>query len=271
MPNSSSTGNKTVKKTKPQKNAKKAGSVIFTVLIVFVIITVVFSSVFYFLIHNNTGGLAERYRSSIQNIPLAKLALPKAPDPLDPKYMTEDDIKKKYVEYRDENEALKKQLEDANMKLDEYMTIKDDYNQLVLDTEKKLEEVKTREEALKAKEIQVAELKSKIDELIANGDTKSFRTYFEELDPENAKLIYTEIIKIQQADEEVKKFAQLYEVMDAAAAAQIFEQFGNSKIDMTAEALKAMKKESSSAILESMTPEFAAKVTEKLNALFKGN
>jgi len=40
---------------------------------------------------------------------------------------------------------------------------------------------------------------------------------------------------------------------------------------MTAETLKVMKKESSSAILESMTPEFAAKVTEKLNALFKGN
>jgi len=271
MAKSSSDNKKAAQNTKPQNNAKKSGNIIFTVLIVVVIIALVFGGVFYYLVHNNISGLAERYRSTIQNIPLAKLALPKAPDPLDPKYMTEEEIENKYIEYRNENEALKKQLADANTKLDEFQAFKDDYDNLILNTEKKLEEAEKREAAAIEKELQIAELKLKIDELIANGDTESFKTYFEALDPENAKQLYAEIIKVDQVNANIKKFAQVYEVMDAAAAAEIFEQLGNAEIDMTAETLKIMKKENSSAILESMTPEFAAKVTEKLNALFKGN
>jgi len=271
MPKSSSNSDKTDKDNKNEKGAKKIRSGILTALLVIVIIAVVFGGVFYFLIRNNVGGLAERYRPAIQNIPLVSLALPAAPDPADPKYMTEDEIKDKYMEFRNENEALKKQLADANTKLDEYLAFRDDYDQLVQDAEKKMEEAKEKETALKEKELQLAELKVKIDELISNGDKESFKTYFEKLDPENAKLIYAEIVKEQQDDANVKKFAQVYEVMDAAAAAAIFEQLGSAELDMTAETLKVMKKESSSAILESMTPEFAAKVTEKLNALFKGN
>lgn len=271
MPKSNISGKKTVENPKSQSDAKKGRSIFFTILIVIIIMVAVFGGVFYLFIHNNISGLAERYRSSIQNIPLAKLALPKAPDPLDPKYMTAQDIKNKYVEFRNENDALKKQLSEANTKLDEYRGYKEEYENLKLDNEKKLEEIKAREAAMDEKELQLAELKQKIDELTANGDKESFKEYYETLDTENAKLLYSEIVKEQQVDANIKKFAQVYEVMDAAAAAEIFEQLGNTKIDMTVETLKAMKKEYSSAILESMTPEFAAKVTEKLNALFKGN
>lgn len=274
MPKSRSDGKTTFENPKSQINTKKGRGVMFTLLTfltVIVVIAAVFGGVFYYIIHNNINGLAERYRSSIQNIPLVKLALPKAPDPLDPKYMTEDDIKKKYIEFRNENEALKKQLSETNTRLDEYQGYKDDYESLKLDTEKALQDIKDRKAAMDEKELQLKELKQKIDELTANGDKESFKAYYENLDPENAKLLYAEIVKEQQSDVNTKKFAQVYEVMDAAAAAKIFEQLGNSKMDMTAETLKAMKKENSSAILESMTPEFAAKLTEKLNALFKGN
>jgi flagellar motility protein MotE (MotC chaperone) len=115
------------------------------------------------------------------------------------------------------------------------------------------------------------ELKKKLDELTANGDKEAFKANYEQLDPENAKELYAKVVKEQQANENVKKFAQVYAAMDASAAAQIFEQLGTAKIDMTAETLKAMSKENSSAILQSMTPVFAAKVTEKLNNLYRGN
>jgi flagellar motility protein MotE (MotC chaperone) len=59
--------------------------------------------------------------------------------------------------------------------------------------------------------------------------------------------------------------------MDEAAAAQIFEQLGATQLDMTAETLQAMNKDNSAKILGSMTPQFAAQVTQKLNALYKGN
>lgn len=278
MPRSSSNVKTIVENPKSQGNVKRGKGIFLTLLTfltVIIVITAVFGGVFYFIIHNNINGLAERYRLSIQSIPLAKLALPKVADPLDPKNMTPDEIKKKYVEFRKENEALKKQfseeLSEANIKLDEYQVYKDDYENLKSDTEKKLEDIKAREAAVYEKELQLKELKQKIDELTANGDKESFKAYFESLDPENAKLLYSEIVKEQQVNADIKKFAQLYEVMDAATAAQIFEQLGNSKIDMTTETLKAMSKDNASAIMESMTPEFAAKITEKLNALYRGN
>lgn len=274
MPKSTGTAKSITENPKLQGNAKKGKGALFTLLTflgVIVVIAAVFGGVFYFVIHNNINGLAEHYRSSIQNIPLAKLALPKAPDPKDPKYMTAEYIKKKYVEYRDENEVLQKQLSEANIKLDEYQGLKDEYENLKADTEKKLLEIKDREAAIDEKELQLRELKQKIDELTVNGDKESFKTYFETLDQENAKLLYAEVVREQQVNENIKKFSQVYAAMDAATAAQIFEQLGNSNIDMTAETLKAMSKENASAIIESMTPVFAAKLTEKLNALFRGN
>jgi flagellar motility protein MotE (MotC chaperone) len=253
------------------KNSKGASSYILTLLLIIIIIATVSGGVFYFIIRNNIGGLAERYRASIQDNPLAKLALTKAPDPLDPKYMSENEVKEKYLEFREENEALNKRLSDANTRLDEYQGYRDDFENLKLDTDKKLQEIKDREAAMDKKELQLKELQKKIDELIANGDKESFKTYYETIDPENAKLLYTEIVKEQQVDANTKRFAQLFAEMDAAAAAQIFEQLGNSQMDLIAQTLKGMNKADSAPILESMTPAFAAKVTVKLDALYKEN
>ncbi len=273
MPKSSGS-NTILENPKTQGKEKKGKGILFTLLTLLAVVAViaaVFGGVFYFVIHNNMNGLAERYRSTIQRIPLARLALPAVPDPLDPRYMTPEDIKSKYVEFRAENERLKQELAAAKTKLDEYQGITDDYENLKADTEKKQQDIKEREAAMDQRELQLKEMKQKIDELAANGDKEAFREYFEKVDPENAKQLYAEIVKEQQSDANTKKFAQVYEAMDAAAAAQIFEQLGNSGIDMTAVTLKAMKKENSAEILASMTSDFAAKVTEKLNELFKGN
>jgi flagellar motility protein MotE (MotC chaperone) len=259
---------------KSQNNGKKGRSVLFTLLTfltVIIILTAVFGGVFYFVIHNNINGLADRYRSSIQNIPLAKLALPKVPDPLDPKYMTADEVKKKYLEFRNENTSLKQQLADMNTKLSEAQKYKTDYDNLKLESEKQQQDVKDRQAAMDQKDLELKDLKKTLDELTAAGNKEAFKTYFESVDPENAKRIYAEVAKELQTDANTKKFAQIYAAMDASAASQIFEQLGTAKIDMIAQTLQAMSKENSSEILASMTPAFAAKLTEKLDALYKGN
>jgi flagellar motility protein MotE (MotC chaperone) len=107
--------------------------------------------------------------------------------------------------------------------------------------------------------------------LIASGDKDAFKTYFENMDPENSKAIYEKIIKEQQIDENVKQYAKVIENMDAGAAAAVFEQMGFDSIDKIAETLKAMSKEGASEILESMSPDFAAKVVERLGEMYRGN
>ncbi len=257
-----------------QNSGKKGRGVLFTLLTfltVIVVLAAVFGGVFYFVIHNNVHGLADRYRSSIQNIPIAKLALPKAADPLDPKNMTAEEIKKKYVEFRSENTSLTKQLADRNTKLSEAQKYKSDLDKMKQESEKQQQDVKDRQAVLDQKELELKALKKTLDELTAAGNKEAFKTYFESVDPENAKLIYAEVAKQLQADVNTKKFAQIYAAMDAAAASKIFEQLGTSQMDMIAQTLQAMSKENSSAILASMTPAFAAQLTKKLDALYKGN
>lgn len=272
MPKSSSKQKDTASKL--QTGVKKEKGTVLTIVTFFsviLIIALIFGASFYFVIHNNVNGLGERYRKTLQNVPLARHALPSVPDPLDPKYMTDKEIKDKYAEYRIANEELKTQVKDITKKLEELQKFKDEYDTKKAENDKAAQDIKDRQSALDGKQTQLDELKKNIDQLIANGDKAGLKQYFESVSPDIAKEVYSEVVKQQQIDENTKKFAQVYEAMDASAAAQIFEQLGNSKIDLVAQTLKIMKKDTAAAILAAMTPVFASKVTEKLDALFKGN
>lgn len=259
----------------PQKHGsrKKKGKlpVFLAVLLILVFIIAVFGGVFYFIVFNNIGGVTEHYYATLKRIPVLNLALPAEPDPLDPKYMTQAEIKNQYRAFRSENEELKKQLEEANARIEEYRFYKDNYESKIDEAENMLKELEEREAYARDKELTLKELQLKIDELIACGDKESFKTYFEDMDPENSKALYERITREQQVDGNVKKYAQVIENMDAGAAAAVFEQMGAGSIDKTAETLQAMSKEGASKILESMSSDFAAKVVERLGEMYRGN
>ncbi|HOQ06579.1 MAG TPA: DUF615 domain-containing protein [Clostridiales bacterium] len=255
------------------KGGKKKRSKFFTISMIVldvIIIIAAFSAVFYFIVYNNIGGVTEKYYSSIKSIPFLKLALPEPPDPLNPKYMTQSEIRRKYLEFKDEVDKLEEELEQANARVGELSLYMEDYDRLVREADEKLQELNEREAAIAEKEKQLEELRKQIDITIANGDREAFVEYFESIDPENAAAIYESIILKQQTDENVKKFAQVYAEMDAGSAAAIFERMGTSKLDMIAETLKAMNRKQAAGIIQEMSPDFAARVTEKLNELYIG-
>ena len=254
-----------------EKSGKQKGKllIILTVLLVSVIILAIFGSIFYFIVFNNIGGVTEQYYPTLKKIPILNLALPEPPDPLNPKYMTASEIKKEYIKLKKENESLYEQLKESGLKVDEYKVFKDESDVLSQEAESRKQDLDSREAAIVKRELKMKELQEKIDTLIANADTAAFAEYYETLDPENAQLIYEKIKLQQQIDENVKKFALVYAEMEPAAAAAIFERLGTSEMDMIANTLKAMNKTNSAEILESMTPDFAAKVTVKLDALYR--
>ncbi|NTV90595.1 MAG: DUF615 domain-containing protein [Clostridiales bacterium] len=266
--------NKTAGKDGEVNNTRKSPikgiiGMVATLLIVVIILSAVFGGAFYLIIHNNVNGLAERYRTSIQNIPIARLALPVAPDPLDPKYLTADQIKEKYVEFRQANAELQKQLDDAIAAQKELQKYKDDYDKMVAEYDAKNKALETRTGELDTREAQLNELKASVDELIASGDKEGLAKYFETVNSTTAAAIY-EKVKIQQvADENTKKFAQIYAAMDASTAASIFEAMGAGKMELIATTLKAMNKDNSSQIIAAMTPAFAATVTSEIDKLYK--
>lgn len=269
-----STKKKTGVASKTQTVKKKGKGIAFTLITFFsviLVIAIVFGGSFFFVVHNNINDLGERYRKTLQNIPIVKLALPPVADPLDPKYLTPEEIKDKYVEFRKANNEQKMQLAEYVKKLEELQKFKDEYDTKKAENEKAAQDIKLKQATLDEKQKQLDETKKKIDELIASGDKTGLKQYFESVNPDIAKQVYAEVVKEQQIDENAKKFAQVFEAMEASAAAQIFENLGNSKIDLVAQTLKIMKKDTTAEIMSAMTPDFASKVTEKLDALFKGN
>ena len=265
-------GKKENLQAKDTASGSKRKSMLFTLLTFFLVILIVggiLGGGFYLIVHSNINGMGEKYRKNIQNVPILRLALPKAPDPLDPKYLTNKEIKDKYIEFKALNEELNKLLAEAEKKTADLQKYKDEYDNYKAENDRTAQALKERTALLDDEQVKYDALKKEVDLLIANGDKAGFKEYFEKVSPDMAKEVYTSVVKQQQTDESIKKFAQVYEVMDPAAAAAIFEEMGNDKIDMLAETIKSMKKEKSAEIMAAMSPEFASKLTEKLDELYR--
>ena len=94
---------------------------------------------------------------------------------------------------------------------------------------------------------------------------EEFKEYFAMINPENAQKIYEELIVQEAVEQEVMEFARIYQTMDAGAAAKIFEELGDAKIDLVVNTLKNMNNKNAAQILEEMDENYAAKVTQKLS------
>jgi len=236
---------------------------ILAFLVAVAIMTGILAGAFYLILHNNVYDVAEKYRKEIQNMPLLKWALPKAPDPEDPEYMTDMEVRSKYKEIKEQRDKLLEELNEANRVVDELKIYKDGYEKIVL--EKEEEKIKLMEEK---KKIEVD--REEIQKLGAEGNKEGFKKYYETMDKDNAEILYREILLEEKIDADVKRFVQIYENMDEAAAARIFDEMGEQKIGLVVEILLKMRKEDSSAILAEMEPAFASKVTEKMAEGFLG-
>lgn len=241
-------------------------------LLAFLVATFIMAAVFggalYLIIHNNINGFAERYRDNIKNIPLLRMALPVPPDPEDPKYLSDEEIIRKYQELRATRDTLARQLEEANKKIAELQKYKDNFESLQAEIDKQSKELDARKLQLDEQEKQLSEDKRQVDELVAKGDRDGFKEFFEKIDKDTAQRLYSEIMKEEALNQEAKKFAQMYEQMDPSAAARIFEEMGASKLELVVDILRYMKKDSYALVVEAMNSEFAAKVTEKMAGLY---
>lgn len=255
--------------SKGQKSGMKG--VIFGLLAFLTALAIIFAVIggaFYIIIHNNINGLAEKYRKELQNIPVIKLALPALPvqpDPEDPKNLTDAELREKYSEVRKKRDELESLLKEANKKITELQTKVDEMDKIKTDADSKLKAAEDKNAQAEALQKKLADERKKLDEMALRGDKAGFRDYFEKADKEVAKKIYEEIMKDQKASDEAKKVTQMYEVMDPAASAKIFEQMGNAKIDLVVDILKSMKKETTAEVLAAMDATFASKVAERLS------
>lgn len=88
-----------------------------------------------------------------------------------------------------------------------------------------------------------------------------YKKYYEEIEPENAELLYKQVVKQQETDEKVENYAAAYVAMKPDEAAGIFEAMTDD-LELAGEILWSMDSDSRGKILGAMNKDIAAKITK---------
>lgn len=117
----------------------------------------------------------------------------------------------------------------------------------------------------KAKEAEFENLKKNFYEEVVYSDEapdiEEYKKYYESIDPENAEILYKQVIAQLEEDEEIEAFAKTYANMKPKAAATVFDTMTDD-LRLVAKILLAMDSESRADILNNMSSDTAALVTK---------
>lgn len=117
----------------------------------------------------------------------------------------------------------------------------------------------------KANEKKFEETKEKFYEEVVFGDKSPdievYKEYYESIEPENAEVIYKQVIGQIQANEEITEYANTYANMKPAQAAAIFDTMTND-LKLVGKILWAMDTDSRAKILGAMNSDTAASITK---------
>lgn len=92
-------------------------------------------------------------------------------------------------------------------------------------------------------------------------DINEYKTYYESIEPDNAEVLYKQVVEQTQASQEIEDYVKKYSSMKPKAAAGIFDEMTDN-LKLVANILESMSSASAGDILAQMTPATAAKVTE---------
>ena len=117
----------------------------------------------------------------------------------------------------------------------------------------------------KAKEKEFEEIKEKFYEEVVFGDNavdiNEYKKYYESIEPQNAEVLYKQVVQQIENDEEVEDYAKTYANMKPKEAAAIFNTMTDD-LRLVGKILWAMDTESRGKILGAMDSDIAASVTE---------
>lgn len=117
----------------------------------------------------------------------------------------------------------------------------------------------------KEEQAELEEIKEKFYEEVVFGegspDIEEYKIYYESIDPENAEVLYKQVVEQVVYDEAVLEYANTYAQMKPKEAAKIFDTMEDD-LELVAQILLNMDTQARANILGKMDAEIAAKVTE---------
>ena len=214
------------------------------------LIILIWLGIIVILIKFDVGGFGSTVlRPIIKDVPYLNMILPESDDLLENteyQYETIDDA----VDRIKELEKL----------YDEQLTANNTNQQTITDLQAQLAEL----ESYKLEQAEFEKLKEKFYEEVVFSDQapdiETYKTYYEGIDPENAEVLYKQVVEQIQYDQELEDYVKTYSSMKPTEAAAIFDTMEND-LQLVADILAKMDTQSRADILGKMDEEIAAKVT----------
>lgn len=225
------------------------------VALVTLVIIIVWLAILALLIKWDVGGFGSTVmRPLLKDIPYVNRILPDSEDDLS----TEEDYPYKNM---DEAVAYIKELEQELAQAQQGSSENSAY---IADLEAQSQKLKEYE----ANEAAFEEEKEKFyNEVVFSDqapDIEQYKEYYESIDPDNAELLYKQVVEQQQTDSRISDYVKGYSQMKPKEAAAIFDTMTDN-LNLVAQILENMDAQSRADILGKMNSDTAAKVTEIMN------
>ena len=225
------------------------GSKIVMVLVTLLVI-MIWLAIIVLLIKQDFGGFGSTIlRPVIKDVPYLNWILPES---------DEVEIDTEY-QYETINDAVDR-IKELEALLDEQLVLNTDNEEQI----KKLLEQIAELEVYKLEQAEFERIKEKYyDEVVFSDeapDIDTYKTYYESIDPENAAVLYKQVVEQIAYDEKIEDYAKTYSSMKPKEAAAIFDSM-EGDLQLVADILLSMKAQARADILGKMDPESAAKVT----------
>lgn len=236
---------------------EQGGSRFVTVLIALVIIAI-WLVVFACLIKFDVGGIGSNVLYPVlKDVPVVNRILPTPSE--------EDQAREgnyNYTTLKSANERIR-ELENQLASQDSTTTANSDY---IADLEAQVQRLQRYKDAEDAFNRRVKAFDEKVVFNENAPDISEYRSYYEEISPENAEQIYRQVLDQLQYSEKAKELASYYSSMDAASAAKTLSEMSED-LDLVCDILENMGERNAAAILQEMDSAYAAQITKKISAV----
>ena len=225
------------------------GSKIFMVFVTLLVI-LIWLGLIILLIKTDFGSFGSTIlRPMIKDVPYLSWVLPE----------TDEMLESTEYQYETINDAVDR-IKELEALLDAQLTTNSENTVLIEDLQSQIAEL----QIYKLEQDAFEKMKEKFYEEVVFSDEapdiEAYKTYYESIDPENAEVLYKQVVEQLAYREKVEDYAKTYSSMKPKEAAAIFDAM-EGNLQLVADILLNMKATARADILGKMDPEIAAKVT----------
>ena len=222
--------------------------------LVTVLIVIIWLGIIAILIKTDVGGFGSTVLYPVlKDVPYINKILPNQDSAI-------NEITDTQYQYSSLDDAIDR-IKELELQLDEAQNNKKKDKQTIKDLKKQIEDLSTYKEDQAAFEKEKEKFYEEVIFSDEAPDINEYKTYYESIDPENAEVLYKQVVEQITYDDEVQDYAKTYSQMKPKEAAAIFDTMTDN-LGLVSDILMCMGAQARADILGKMNAETAAKLTE---------